>query len=98
MRGRFAQPLPTNIPDDAMGDLAKAMLKIKAMVAPLNFTICGLPAVVRPYLLWSVPIVTTRAVLSILTGLFVMGNAITTHPLGWREHLQQRRGKSVCNS
>jgi len=31
MKGRFAQLLPTKIPDTAMRDLAKAMLKVKGV-------------------------------------------------------------------
>ena len=31
MRGRFAQLLPTKVPDTAMRDLAKAMLKVKGV-------------------------------------------------------------------
>ena len=43
-----------------------------------------------------VPIVTTRAVLSILIEVVVMGNEIETLPLGWRAHPRQRSGKYVC--
>jgi hypothetical protein len=32
MKGRFAQLLPTNVPDAAMRDLAKVMLKVKGIV------------------------------------------------------------------
>jgi hypothetical protein len=32
MKGRFAQLLPTNVPDAAMRDLAKVMLKVKGVV------------------------------------------------------------------
>ena len=40
MKGRFAQLLPTKIPDDAMCDLAKAMLKVKGVgrAAPASST------------------------------------------------------------
>jgi hypothetical protein len=31
MKGRFAQLLPTNVPDAAMRDLAKVMLKVKGV-------------------------------------------------------------------
>jgi hypothetical protein len=34
MKGRFAQILPTKVPDAAMRDLAKAMLKVKGVALP----------------------------------------------------------------
>ena len=43
MKGRFAQLLPTNIPDTDMRDLAKAMLKVKGVARATPATKTRLP-------------------------------------------------------
>ena len=43
MKGRFAQLLPTKIPDAAMCDLAKAMLKVKGVGRAMPGAIPRLP-------------------------------------------------------